>query len=85
MSPAIVTATTSKSPFTIENIPYGVISTITNPNRRCATAFEDSAVDLAILETSGHFREIPGFEKNVFSQVPTPSCHNADYSIIHIR
>ncbi|KAL3439999.1 hypothetical protein BJX65DRAFT_315214 [Aspergillus insuetus] len=55
-------------PFTLENIPYGVITTAKNPSPRCATAFEDSAVDLSKLECDGFFAAITGFPKDVFSQ-----------------
>ncbi|RDW58292.1 hypothetical protein BP5796_12222 [Coleophoma crateriformis] len=56
------------SPFTIENIPYGIISTRSNPMRRCATAFEDNAVDLEVLEKGGLFQNVPGLEPGTFSQ-----------------
>ncbi|KAL4795141.1 hypothetical protein BDV19DRAFT_399005 [Aspergillus venezuelensis] len=56
------------SGFTIDNLPYGVISTGDNPTPRCATALDDSAIDLAILEKDGLFKDVPGFEKEVFSQ-----------------
>jgi hypothetical protein len=58
-----------RSPFTIENIPYGVISTAQNPQKRCATAFEDHAVDLQVLEEAGLFRQIEGFNQTVFACV----------------
>lgn len=57
------------TPFTIENIPYGVISTLRNPEKRCATAFKDDAVDLKVLEEAGLFQGIKGFEHNVFAKV----------------
>ncbi|RDW57122.1 hypothetical protein BP6252_13868 [Coleophoma cylindrospora] len=56
------------SPFTIENIPYGIISTRANPTRRCATAFEDSAVDLEILEKGGLFQDVSRLEPGTFSE-----------------
>lgn len=37
------------SPFTLYNIPFGVISTDSNPKRRCATAIGHYAVDLSLL------------------------------------
>ncbi|KAL2851379.1 2-hydroxyhepta-2,4-diene-1,7-dioate isomerase [Aspergillus pseudodeflectus] len=61
-------SSSARSPFTLENIPYGVITTLKNPSPKCATAFEDSAVDLSRLECDGFFAAIPGFPKNVFSQ-----------------
>ena len=64
--------TPSRTPFTIDNIPYGIISTTENPKPRCATAFEDDAVDLSVLEEDGYFRSIPDFEgRCIFGQVFT--------------
>ena len=37
------------SPFTINNIPFGVISTISNSLPRCATAIGDYALDLGMF------------------------------------
>lgn len=37
------------SPFTLQNIPFGVISTDSNPKRRCATALGDYAIELTLL------------------------------------
>lgn len=34
------------SPFSIDNIPYGVIKTKENPTPRCASAIGDYAIDL---------------------------------------
>ncbi|KAI9375144.1 hypothetical protein BJX61DRAFT_495030 [Aspergillus egyptiacus] len=58
----------SGSPFPIDNLPYGVISTPDNPNPRCATVLETDAIDLSALEKDGYFKDVPGFEDPVFSQ-----------------
>jgi hypothetical protein len=58
-----------RSPFTIENLPYGVISTSQNSRKRCATAFEDRAVDLQVLEEKGFFKDIAGINSVVFAHV----------------
>lgn len=58
-----------ETPFTLDNIPYGVITTADNPRPRCATAFGDNAVDLYKLETDGFFASIPGLAEHVFSEV----------------
>lgn len=65
----IMDSSTSSTPFTIDNIPFGVISTPDSPVPRCATAFEDHAVDLSCLESDGAFASISGFGNGVFSQV----------------
>ncbi|KAL4981650.1 hypothetical protein BDW68DRAFT_172048 [Aspergillus falconensis] len=56
------------SPFPIDNLPYGVISTAENPTPRCATALDNDAIDLSALERDGYFKTVPGFETAVFSQ-----------------
>ncbi|KAL4804402.1 hypothetical protein BDV18DRAFT_30823 [Aspergillus unguis] len=56
------------TPFPIDNLPYGVISTPANPIPRCATALNNDAIDLSELEKDGLFKSVPGFENGVFSQ-----------------
>ncbi|PTU24166.1 hypothetical protein P175DRAFT_0513199 [Aspergillus ochraceoroseus IBT 24754] len=58
----------STTPFPIDNLPYGVISTVSDPTPRCATALENDAIDLSALERDGFFCSVPGFEDAVFSQ-----------------
>lgn len=58
------------TPFTIDNIPFGVISTADNPAPRCATALDHDVVDLSALERDGFFDLIQGFgESSIFSKV----------------
>ena len=64
-----IEVTSRSSPFTIENIPFGIVSTGDNPKKRCATAFEEWAVDLEVLETSGLFADIPHLVPGIFSNV----------------
>ena len=60
----------NSTPFSIDNIPFGVISTADNPAPRCATAFDHDVVDLSALESDGFFKSIQGFgEKSIFSKV----------------
>ncbi|KAL3487263.1 hypothetical protein BJX62DRAFT_246153 [Aspergillus germanicus] len=58
------------TPFPIDNLPYGIISTPENPVPRCATALETDAIELSALEKDGYFASIPGFPSSgdVFSQ-----------------
>lgn len=61
----------STSPFTLDNIPFGVISTGSNSKARCATALGDYAIDLAAYWKD---REFAGLEGNrtlydIFNQV----------------
>lgn len=60
------------TPFPIDNIPFGVISTPEDPTPRCATALQDDAIDLRALEKDGFFDSIPGFDQGaIFSKVTT--------------
>ncbi|KAL4861564.1 hypothetical protein BDV12DRAFT_203884 [Aspergillus spectabilis] len=59
----------SGSPFTLQNIPFGVISTADSPPR-CATAIGNYAIDLEVYYALGHLSEMglgASIEK-VFSQ-----------------
>ncbi|KAJ5668504.1 uncharacterized protein N7477_007074 [Penicillium maclennaniae] len=57
------------TPFPIDNIPFGVISTADNPAPRCATALDHDVIDLSALECDGLFGSIQGFgEKSIFSK-----------------
>ena len=60
-----------ESPFTIHNIPYGVISTEDNGKPRCATAIGDYAIDLAVYSQRGRLSSLslepPA--RTIFSQV----------------
>lgn len=57
------------TPFPIDNLPYGVISTAEDPTPRCATALDDTAIDLSAIEKDGLLKSVPGFETSIFSQV----------------
>jgi fumarylacetoacetase len=58
------------TPFPMDNLPYGIISTAEHPVPRCATALETDAIELSSLERDGFFASIPGFPStgDVFSQ-----------------
>ena len=60
----------SNSPFTIHNIPFGVISTEANPTLRCATAIGEHALDLQLYSQQGHFEAL-AVSSDVFAQVNT--------------
>ena len=42
-------ASETTGPFTIDNLPYGVISTEDNATPRCAVAFGGSAIDVGLF------------------------------------
>lgn len=64
------------SPYTIENIPYGIISTNEDAKPRAATAFEKFAVDLDVLQNQGLFKEISGLPLGTFAAVSLLQCHD---------
>jgi fumarylacetoacetase len=69
------------TPFPVENIPFGVISTRENPTRRCATALHNDAVDLSALEKDGFFDSVLGFDKGaIFSKVTIPKHQRLEVS-----
>lgn len=53
------------SPFTIHNIPFGVISTEEQPAPRCATAIGNYAIDLVAYSAGGRLIEV---DPNIFFQ-----------------
>ncbi|QKX61163.1 uncharacterized protein TRUGW13939_08310, partial [Talaromyces rugulosus] len=55
------------TPFTIDNLPYGVISTEDNPTKRCAVAFEHSAIDLDLLHRHDFFASISALHASIFA------------------
>lgn len=60
----------ANSPFSLANIPFGVISTQENTIPRPAIAIGDYALDLDVFASGGGFSQLPSIEKNlsVFSQ-----------------
>jgi len=47
-----------QAPFTIDSLPYGVISTSSDASHRCAVAIGHHAIDLAKYSKSGSFKDI---------------------------
>jgi len=66
----------TSSPFTIQNLPYGIISTKDNPRPYQAIAYKEYAIDVGMLETHGVFDDIPGFKAGVLNKV---GAHNLSY------
>jgi fumarylacetoacetase len=61
-----------RNPFTIHNLPFGIVSTRDNPVRRCAVAYNDWAIDLDVLQRSGLFDDVQQLPQNTFSNVSMP-------------
>jgi fumarylacetoacetase len=59
------------SPFTLDNIPFGVISTESDPKPRCATALGDYAIDLAAYWKERTYTQLEGSRSlyDIFNQV----------------
>jgi len=70
MSPTSWLEIEPDSPFSLANIPFGIISTSTNPKPRPAVAIGDWALDLEMFARNGGFRELSALSPNldVFSQ-----------------
>ena len=48
----------ASSPLTIQNIPFGVVSTQDNPKARCATAIGASVIVLGLYSQMGHLSKL---------------------------
>lgn len=59
------------SPFTLDNIPFGVISNESDPKPRCATALGDYAIDLAAYWKDKTYTQLEGSRSlyDIFNQV----------------
>jgi hypothetical protein len=71
LASSVYTMVTKRNPFTIHNLPYGIISTEDNTARRCAVAFNEWAVDLGVLWQVGLFNGVDHVQEHVFKNVVT--------------
>ncbi|KAH8801424.1 hypothetical protein F5884DRAFT_684965 [Xylogone sp. PMI_703] len=55
------------SPFSIENLPYGIISTQKDLRPRPATVIGESVIDLRSLESKGFFKGVADLPQKVFA------------------
>jgi hypothetical protein len=58
-----------KLPYTLANLPYGVVSTASEPKPRCAVAIGDHAIDLAKYAKNGNLFEIESGRNFMFQQM----------------
>lgn len=58
------------SPFSLANIPFGIISSANAPSRVAAVAIGDHALNLSVFASSGGFSQLPAIQSHlgVFSQ-----------------
>lgn len=60
-------------PFTIQNLPYGIISTIDEPSPRCAVAVGKHAIDLVKYTQDGKLSKVQPDAQ--FEQIFDQVCH----------
>ena len=58
-----------KAPYTLQCLPYGVITTLAEPKPRCAVAIGDSCVDLAKYAKNGNLFDIESGQNFMFQQL----------------
>lgn len=62
-----------KPPYTIDNLPYGVIKTVSDQNPRCAIAIGQHALDLAEYAGTGRLANLEAGHnfklKDIFAEV----------------
>lgn len=66
-----------ESHFSLQNIPFGVVSTSSNPNKRPATIIGDQVLDLKAFSELGGFKPLSGFDTSVFTQDKAATTLNA--------
>lgn len=64
----------NKLPYTIQNLPYGIISTSKDPKRRCAVAIGVHAIDLVKYVKEGALFEIERADNAVLQQIFAEVC-----------
>jgi fumarylacetoacetase len=72
-----------ESPFTVDNIPFGVVRTTKDSTPRCASAIGDYAIDLSLYAQWGNLDSVKEDVDlaEVFSQV----CFNRHGSLNSVR
>ena len=58
-----------ESHFSINNIPFGIFSSVTDSAPRPATAIGEFVLDLSVLAKQGAFSKVPGFDSSTLQQV----------------
>lgn len=65
----MATPALDQAPFTLQNLPYGVISTPSEPKPRCAVAIGNHALDLAKYAKPGRFFNLESGHNFMFAQI----------------
>ncbi|KAI6814655.1 hypothetical protein KC332_g11746 [Hortaea werneckii] len=58
-----------QQPYTLANLPYGVVSTPSNPKPRCAVAIGSHAIDLAAYAKPGRFFDLESGHNFMLAQI----------------
>ncbi|QIW97243.1 hypothetical protein AMS68_002761 [Peltaster fructicola] len=70
-----------KLPHTIHSLPYGVITTSSKPQARCAVAIGDHAIDLAAFAKTGHFNSVAVDLVSIFAESSLNSFAALDWTV----
>ena len=59
----------SDHPFSLSNVPFGIISTEDDVNPRPAVRINDWALDISVVQREGHFDDIKDLSRTAFQTV----------------
>jgi len=68
-------------PYTLQNLPYGIISTSSETKPRCAVAIGQHAVDLAKYSKNGNLFDIESGHNFMFQQMFSEACSLCEDSL----
>ncbi|KAK0823810.1 hypothetical protein LTR03_017869, partial [Friedmanniomyces endolithicus] len=71
---AMVSPALDELPYTLQNLPYGIISTSSETKPRCAVAIGQHAVDLAKYSKNGNLFDIESGHNFMFQQMFSEAC-----------
>src|ERR1700761_5796386 len=54
--------------FSINNIPFGIGSSVNHPVPQCLTRLERTIIFLGVLQQSGAFSHVPGLPEGIFEK-----------------
>jgi len=69
-----------RAPYTIDSLPYGVISTSSDASHRCAVAIGHHAIDLAKYSQSGSLKDVDHSLAETLAQVQSPALADPEHN-----
>jgi len=75
----MATSELNSPPYTLQNLPYGVISTDSKPKPRCAVAIGQYALDLAEYAKAGNLFDIESGHNFMFQQLFAEVCSGKSF------